>query len=838
MLTISFASPVFAAQPPIDTTTFYEGTIGQPRRVDPARAYDTASGELIFNVYEPLVFFLDKPFMPETTAYVPPEKYANLSLYEPRLATALPTISADGLEWTFTISTGVKWHPWTAANGTVITGQLLTAEDVEYTFERAFVQDQIGSPMWMFTMPMFEYMWATYDGGYTEADEIALGQLFENSVTRSGNTVTFHFAQAWPKTAMMQIFSQTWGCIVNKAWCIEHGCWDGSFAAGWWAAFHAKPSNSYSPLDSFYAAKSKYTAGSSVPAMCGTGPYKFNYWNKATLEWRIDKFDDYWGGWAGTHLDTIICKGVAEWSTRKMQFLAGEFDFCAVPRANMWDLLDPADPTGYTPIAGIKLYYGQGALSNDVIFPVLEVADDSPYMSKIPAGGDAAPDLFGNPHMRAALAYSLDWELYLRDAWFNEAVQPATWWVTGLAPNYEDPSITKFALDLDRVEAELKAAVFDGKSVWDTGFSTYILYNLGNDQRKIAAELIRDTIVSLNAKRTGKPPIDITVVGLDWPVFLDYEEQFWMPVFFVGWLADFADADNFARPYMHSGGDFAYYQKYNNPHVDELINTGITTPDGPERQAIYYELQQIYHNDVVSIPLIQALGRTWLRDWTRGYYYNQLYPGIFFYDRYKEVGAAVQPIDIDITNSIQAVGGAKLKRTPNGAKMTTLPVSVSISRTDSNTAVAAVFVIIALNRTSTNPGSSKIIYGADAFAILTLASPHFEEVLVWNETGAECPAAGNYTISGVVNVISNFAYDSDISNNLIVSAGGPVEVTVLTADVNNDGKVNILDIFMAATAFGATPDSSRWNPVVDLNGDSFINILDIFQIARNFGKAL
>ena len=52
--------PAFSVQPPLDTSTYYVGTIGQPVRMDPARAYDTASGELLQNVYQTLIWWDDK----------------------------------------------------------------------------------------------------------------------------------------------------------------------------------------------------------------------------------------------------------------------------------------------------------------------------------------------------------------------------------------------------------------------------------------------------------------------------------------------------------------------------------------------------------------------------------------------------------------------------------------------------------------------------------------------------------------------------------------------------------------------------------------------------------
>lgn len=67
----------------------------------------------------------------------------------------------------------------------------------------------------------------------------------------------------------------------------------------------------------------------------------------------------------------------------------------------------------------------------------------------------------------------------------------------------------------------------------------------------------------------------------------------------------------------------------------------------------------------------------------------------------------------------------------------------------------------------------------------------------------------------------------------------------LSADLNNDGVVDIFDIFIAAKAFGShgpdipnprDPPSQNWNETADLNKDGWVNIIDIQKIAREFGK--
>ncbi len=75
--------------------------------------------------------------------------------------------------------------------------------------------------------------------------------------------------------------------------------------------------------------------------------------------------------------------------------------------------------------------------------------------------------------------------------------------------------------------------------------------------------------------------------------------------------------------------------------------------------------------------------------------------------------------------------------------------------------------------------------------------------------------------------------ESTLENSLIIlnaaDAGGRS-----AADVNGDGKVNILDLVFVAGKFGqpvTDPDQAA-----DVNGDGKINILDLVLIAQHFGN--
>lgn len=56
-------------------------------------------------------------------------------------------------------------------------------------------------------------------------------------------------------------------------------------------------------------------------------------------------------------------------------------------------------------------------------------------------------------------------------------------------------------------------------------------------------------------------------------------------------------------------------------------------------------------------------------------------------------------------------------------------------------------------------------------------------------------------------------------------------------DINDDHKVNMRDVGIAARLFGSAKGSSNWNMIADINGDGVINEKDIGAIARHYGES-
>jgi len=563
------------AKPPIkNPDTMIVATIGEPETLDPAWAYDTASAEVIFNVYDTLIFFdrehVDK-FVPMISEKVPSVENG--------------LVRDGGLTIIFPIRKGIKTHA----------GGEITPEDVEYSFERAMIQDRDGGPVWMIFEPLLGVETLTDLGNISDPTEAAkVGKMIDDAVEVEGNNVIFHLAKPFPITTFLQIWSQSWASIIDKECAVKAGAWPGNKDN--WVEIFKKYHNPETP--------------ELQEVECGSGPFMLEKWEHGK-QVSLVRFDDYFQGPA--KLKRAIIKKVDEWSTRKLMFLRGDADIVYVP-TQFAEELEGAPH--------IRVYKNLPTLSDMALFFTFKVDPKSPYIGSGKLDGNGIPpDFFSDVNVRKAFAYSFDWDTYIRDVWRGEALH-----IPGPIPKglpFFNPNQETYNFNLTKAKEYFKKAW--GGKVWEKGFYFELLYNIGNVQRKAAAEMIKTNVESLN------PKFRIYVRGVEWPTYLRAMVKSQLPAFIIGWLADYPDPHNFVHPYMHSKGAFAAWQQYKNPHVDELIEKGIRTSDPEERRKIYYELQKIYFEDCPSVILYQPLGRHYERDWVKGWYYNPIYPGVYFY---------------------------------------------------------------------------------------------------------------------------------------------------------------------------------------------------------------
>jgi len=188
-----------------------------------------------------------------------------------------------------------------------------------------------------------------------------------------------------------------------------------------------------------------------------------------------------------------------------------------------------------------------------------------------------------------------------------------------------DPDLPKYDQDLVAAEAALDLAW--GGNLTTLGFKFTMVYNSGNIPRKTACEILAEALYSIN------PLYQVSILPMAWPTILDNifteteTSKGPLPLFQIGWIADYPDADNFITPFMFSEGDFAYFQNYGSPAVDAMIEAARFMADGPAREAAYADIHQEYFDDPGGIMLCQPLGRRFFTKYIQGFYFNPTIPG-------------------------------------------------------------------------------------------------------------------------------------------------------------------------------------------------------------------
>ena len=281
-----------------DPTTMVVLNTGDADTFDPALAYDTASGEVLQNVYETLVFYDGEA----TDKFVP------------QLAESW-TVSDDGTVWTFTIRQGVTFHE----------GGTLTASDVAYSFQRGILQGGYSSPQWLLAEPFLgvgmDDITMIVDEGASADDRetllandpavlVAACERVKAAIVAddTAGTVTFTLAQPWGP--FLPTIANGWGSIMDSEWVIENGGWDGSCDT--WQ-------NTYGMT----SAEDPFSAIAN-----GTGAFKLDHWTPGE-EIVLVRNESYWG--EAALLERVMIKIITEFGTRFAMLQAGEADIITVP---------------------------------------------------------------------------------------------------------------------------------------------------------------------------------------------------------------------------------------------------------------------------------------------------------------------------------------------------------------------------------------------------------------------------------------------------------------------------------------------------------------------------
>lgn len=274
-----------AGQPPLIPGTLWEGTIAWgPADADPGIAYDTASGELIFNSYQCLLAMNGEKyyeFFPVLATNVPTLQTVTMTVTNTAPVGTDPVGSTwtDGSKtytlvgWTdeeadgfnnagnvIFLTDGTTWRTWTVdgySGTSTITLSLwrgfyvfnirtsptiyfydhtgahvgaFTVDDAVYTLKRYMVVSDLGggySPIWMYDKPIFDVPDHTV---FTNDTAMDLAHLIDSAFVGDNvaHTLTINVGDHFPDNAFKQVLSNTWGSMMSKNNTIAEGDWDGN----------------------------------------------------------------------------------------------------------------------------------------------------------------------------------------------------------------------------------------------------------------------------------------------------------------------------------------------------------------------------------------------------------------------------------------------------------------------------------------------------------------------------------------------------------------------------------------------------------------------------------
>lgn len=615
--------------------------------LDPALAYDTMSGEILQNVYETLVFY----------------DGASLSSYVPKLAAEMPTVSEDGLTYTFKIRENVKFH----------NGDVLTPTDVAYSFQRGLLQGGTSSPQLLLAEPflgvgiddvslLVDPEGHLYDdqAGIIASDPAVLVAACETVQAAivaddAAGTVTMTLKQPWGP--FIATIANNWGSIMDKKWVVENGGWDGTCET--WQNYYgiASADDPFSVISN------------------GTGPFKIDkFVNQEEIV--LVRNEEYWQEPA--KLSKVTFKQVPEWGTRFAMMQTGDADLVTVPAANRSQMdalvgemsVYDASTGEYGEMVGVCGYdgsklaaekfvpceagassenpfvlrIGRPVLSMDVLLPNWNIAttaeSPNPYIGSGQLDGNGIPaDFFSDIHVRKALAYCFDWETFIDDVFAGEAVKSFQLPLPGMV-GY-DPDMPQYEFDLAKCEEEFKLADIDkdgipageetdGSDVWNMGFRVQMAYNQGNNTRQTIAEILSSNLAAVNDK------FSVEILGLPWATYLRIQRAKQLPLLTGGWLEDIHDPYNWFQPYTYGvyGGRQSLPADLRSEFQSALVEA-VTEPDEATRAELYKAISMKYYEMAVAIPLETTTTHTFTQRWVKGQVLNPIYSGGVYYTWYK-----------------------------------------------------------------------------------------------------------------------------------------------------------------------------------------------------------
>lgn len=333
----------------------------------------------------------------------------------------------------------------------------------------------------------------------------------------------------------------------------------------------------------------------------GTGAYTLkNY--KDGESWILARFDDYWGGWSGNHVENILVKYTKEALVQLQMLQSGE-----------------AMLVGRIPIDS----YGKVKKGKNT-----KVVYGPSYSNYMAFFNTTRPPL-DNQKVRMALAHAIPYADIIKIGFDGMGTQ-----ARGPVPNGQfgfSKKVRQYEHNLDKARKLLAEAGYP-----NGGFKLTLTHAAENVQEKRFAPLIQSEF-----KKLG---IDVEIQSLVWTT--QWAKAKGNPkeaqdIFVLLWWPTYSDPYETLYSLLHNEKgkpvwNLAYYV---NSSYDNLIRKAYeVTGSNPDKAlGLYVQAQNIVQKDVPVAWLVDTVGNWPMNKKLKGLVINPAYPNVpFFYDMYIE----------------------------------------------------------------------------------------------------------------------------------------------------------------------------------------------------------
>ena len=550
-------------------TYVWQTLAGGPVSLDPARAYDSASGIVLEQIYETLYTYDGEA----------------IDSFVPLLATD-HTVSEDGLTHTFTLRENVPFH----------SGNIMSCKDVEYSYEYGFVA---AHPEGANVYLMGDQLLGQHDANGSDPAAYQEAVSFETIAGSvecpdgpDGLTVQFNL-QA-PEPAFLAIQAYTAYSIIDSEYAKANGMWDGTEDT-WvdWIGrdltqehLHNNPS--------------------------GTGAYTLVEWtDQQTI---LEAFEDYWGG--APAIKNAVVQYVEEQSSRILALQQGDADRIQINERTALVQLEGAPGVA---ILEDPSWSVTGVTSVFFNFNIDTTNNEDVGCGELGCGIPA--DFFADANVRRGFAHLFDQQQFVEQLYDGSGLILTV----GLPPSFlgYNENVDVRTLDLEQAEQYFREA-FSGE-VWEKGFEFTALYNGSNTVRKTALEIIAENAAFLN------PNFKMNVRSLQWADYLARTGEKKAPMFGLGWGADYADPKNFIDTFYSNSGFYSARTAIDLPEIQERIDEANSITDPAEREFLYKEIGNLHYDLAPIIAVPQQSPFMAVREELQGVYRNPMLSSSFFF---------------------------------------------------------------------------------------------------------------------------------------------------------------------------------------------------------------